>query len=153
MGGYLSKKLSLDPVEAIKEARNVLKSLQGKICRGCKNVHILYQSGLCKDCWLEKYNDNLERNKSRRLVGKDGYVRRYNDEGKLVYEHRMVMEAIVGRELTKDEVIQWKDGDRSNNDPSNLVLALKTGIPFSRLKCDCGCVGKIIVTDEEEEVA
>lgn len=147
MGGYLTNRTGLDPAETIKEAKKLLKGLQAKICKECKEIHQLYQSGLCRDCWIRKYSNNLERNKVRRLVGKDGYVRRYNDEGKLVYEHRMVMEAMIGRELHKDEVIQWMDGDRTNNNPSNLILALKTGIPFSRLKCDCGCDGNIVIKD------
>lgn len=148
MGGYLSEKRSgINPTELLRETKQLLRNLQGKICRGCKEIHILYQSGLCKECWLNKYQENLQKNKERRLVGKDGYVRRYTDDGRLIYEHRMVMEAMLGRELKKEEVIQWLDGDRTNNDPSNLVLALKTGIPFSRLKCDCGCDGQIIVID------
>ena len=147
MGGYLPSKTRVSVEETIKEAKQTLRNLQAKICRTCKTPKVLYQSRQCKECWLEDYNKNLERNKVRRLVGKDGYVRRYNDEGKLVYEHRMVMEAILGRELTSNEVIQWKDNDKTNNDPSNLILALKTGIPLSRLKCDCGCNGNIIVVD------
>jgi len=43
-----------------------------------------------------------------------------------VYEHRLVMERSLGRELTDDEVVHHKDGNRSNNDIANLVLMSKS---------------------------
>lgn len=39
-----------------------------------------------------------------------------------VYEHIVVMETIVGRYLTKGEVVHHRDHDRKNNDPGNLEL-------------------------------
>lgn len=38
------------------------------------------------------------------------------------YEHRSVVESIIGRELTKKEVVHHIDGNKSNNNPNNLVL-------------------------------
>lgn len=43
---------------------------------------------------------------------KDGYV----------FEHRLVMEDKIGRFLHRDETVHHKDGDRLNNDSSNLEL-------------------------------
>ena len=37
-------------------------------------------------------------------------------------EHRLVMAQLLGRPLTDDESVHHKDGNRLNNDPSNLEL-------------------------------
>ena len=39
-----------------------------------------------------------------------------------VMEHRLVMEAKLGRALTRDEVVHHVDGNRANNAPENLIL-------------------------------
>lgn len=46
---------------------------------------------------------------------------RANSSG-IVYEHIIVAEQILGRELKDDEVVHHIDGNRSNNDPSNLMV-------------------------------
>lgn len=43
---------------------------------------------------------------------KDGYVR----------QHRLVMEKVLGRYLLPTEEVHHKDGDPTNNDPSNLLV-------------------------------
>lgn len=42
--------------------------------------------------------------------------------GKQRFEHRIVMERILGRPLRKDEEVHHKDGCPWNNDPDNLVV-------------------------------
>jgi hypothetical protein len=37
-------------------------------------------------------------------------------------EHRIIMSWMLGRELLPGETVHHKDGDRTNNDPSNLEL-------------------------------
>lgn len=37
-------------------------------------------------------------------------------------QHRVVAESMIGRQLGRDEVVHHIDHDRSNNDPSNLVV-------------------------------
>lgn len=50
-----------------------------------------------------------------------GY-RYLNKSGRTVAEHREVMAKKIGRELHRDETVHHIDGDRLNNDPSNLEL-------------------------------
>jgi hypothetical protein len=42
--------------------------------------------------------------------------------GRYVAEHRLVMEQILGRQLLRSEVVHHIDGNRQNNDPTNLLL-------------------------------
>ena len=43
-------------------------------------------------------------------------------DGKKIAEHRHVMEQALGRELTKDETVHHKNGDRQDNRLENLEL-------------------------------
>lgn len=42
--------------------------------------------------------------------------------GRSVDEHRLAMERLIGRRLGQNEVVHHIDGDKSNNDLTNLVL-------------------------------
>lgn len=53
--------------------------------------------------------------------------------GSWVLTHRLVIEAKLGRELRGNERIRFKDGDRTNRDPSNLVVyTVKDRSPAAR---------------------
>jgi hypothetical protein len=39
-----------------------------------------------------------------------------------VYEHRLIMEGIIGRYLMPEEQVHHQNGDKQDNDPSNLYL-------------------------------
>ena len=41
------------------------------------------------------------------------------------YEHRMIMEQHIGRELKDDEIVHHKDGNKINNDINNLEIISK----------------------------
>lgn len=55
---------------------------------------------------------------------KDGYTRADMD-GRTYYAHRLVMMGRLGRELLPSETVHHKNGDRSDNSPSNLELWYK----------------------------
>lgn len=46
--------------------------------------------------------------------------------GKRIDEHRRIMQEYLGRELTFDEIVHHKDGDKSNNELSNLQLMTRS---------------------------
>lgn len=64
------------------------------------------------------------RRKSLRIptTQKNGYKRVWFSDGSSELEHRYLMEKLLGRKLTKDEVVHHIDGDRSNNSIDNLML-------------------------------
>ena len=45
-----------------------------------------------------------------------------NKNGKVRAEHRIIMEKMLGRPLEADEVVHHIDGNKWNNDPSNLTV-------------------------------
>ena len=51
--------------------------------------------------------------KQYKTIKKDGTVRS---------EHRMIMERILGRKLSAEEIVHHIDGNKWNNDPSNLMI-------------------------------
>ncbi len=42
--------------------------------------------------------------------------------GKRIYYHRWVMQEYLGRELTIDEIVHHKDGNKLNNNIDNLIV-------------------------------
>ena len=47
-----------------------------------------------------------------------GYIGNCNG----IYQHRLVMEEILGRTLSSSEIVHHRDGVRTNNEPDNLFL-------------------------------
>lgn len=69
-----------------------------------------------------------------RLVDKDGYILIHckghpnaRKHTHYVFEHRLVTEEVLGRTLLPTEVVHHKDGNKQNNDPSNLQLFQSNG--------------------------
>ena len=62
-----------------------------------------------------------------------GYRRIKTETGAWLLVHRKVMSEIIGRPLKRGEYVHHKDGDRENNDPSNLELWSKSQPPGQRV--------------------
>jgi len=56
------------------------------------------------------------------FIDKHGYRVVYNCLGKQIPEHRLVMQNHIGRELTKQETVHHKNGNRLDNSLDNLEL-------------------------------
>lgn len=98
--------------------------------RGPKSIERYGYPKFCNKKCLDAYqvgtNNPNYRNGVRQCKG--GYIELWipnhpaaNGHG-CVPEHRVVVEKHIGRFLTDEEVVHHIDGDRSNNDISNLVL-------------------------------
>jgi hypothetical protein len=56
----------------------------------------------------------------------NGYVEITRGPHKGRSQHRVIAEGVIGRTLSKDEVVHHKDRNRSNNDPSNLEVMTRS---------------------------
>ncbi len=143
-----------DVNELIREAQQLLRSTKAKICKSCKKEAVLYQNGNCKPCHLILVDERIaKRQATRNTDEKTGYVRVYDENDKLVLEHRLVMERELGRKLRKNEVVLHRDLNNSNNNIENLMLGFKGGTPLELLNCtNCNHTGKfeIIETSQPE---
>lgn len=77
--------------------------------------------------WDQVYQtNNIEREEiSFNLDGKE-LITRKNSDPYIIYRtkriHRLIAEQKLGRPLKKGEVVHHIDGDKTNNDPSNLMI-------------------------------
>lgn len=69
-----------------------------------------------------------------RIVDKNGYVLIHTKghpyarkHTPYIFEHRLVMEEVLGRFLLPHEVVHHKDGNKQNNSPENLCLYQSNG--------------------------
>ena len=60
--------------------------------------------------------------KGERTVEKGGYISIWVDGRGRIAEHRYMMEQMIGRRLTQEEVVHHKDKNTGNNHPDNLQL-------------------------------
>jgi len=80
------------------------------------------------DVWRGKNHNGW---RGGRHKNRDGYVYVYKPNhpnarnGRYVFEHRIVMEKHLGRYLKSNEIVHHKDGNKTNNNISNLYLTTK----------------------------
>ena len=119
------------------------------VCRICKRrfktrlKNTKHCSPKCTGISMRKYLDipDCLENSNRKLDKNIGYVRVYvpmhpeaNNWG-YVYEHRVIVEKLLGRRLEKNEVVHHKNGLRWDNRPENLEVMDKlehSKLPRSR---------------------
>lgn len=116
--------------------RSKYKQRQNKeLCRDCKERTALdghVRCEICQPIHLKK----VEMNRANRLLQRENKPdMMYDDNGKMVYVHRNVMEKHLGRPLEPHEAVWWRNGDRKDNRPENLVLGTKAGFPLDELVC------------------
>lgn len=98
-----------------------------------------------EDAWARgycrKHSQNLRRygrtdapprRKSGGTINAAGYRLVYNDAGRQVLEHRLVMAAALGRDLLPFENVHHRNGIRSDNRIENLELWTKPQLPGQR---------------------
>ena len=91
---------------------------------GCESPS--YKWGMCSlhQQRAKKYGDPMytkNRTSGSGSLRNDGYIMHETD-GKRVLEHVRVAEKALGKPLPKGAVVHHVDENRSNNDPSNLVI-------------------------------
>lgn len=75
--------------------------------------------GHCAEHWAAK---SIRRPVGSRYIAGDGYVVVKLPDGRLIGEHRAVMEQQLGRKLTRGETVHHVNGVRDDNRPENLEL-------------------------------
>jgi hypothetical protein len=94
---------------------------------GCGHIEGAKKAG------LKQRGANNSKWKGGRQIDEGGYVRLTVPGGGYVKEHRMVMEEILGRPLTRNEEVHHKNGNRSDNRPENLELWVINQPPGQRV--------------------
>lgn len=99
-------------------------------CRSCSNK----RNGSAKagkyTAWNSGKRYSIRETERTEYVDTHGYVQVWCGRGDgsrgrkdgYALKHRLIMEDILGRKLTDEEVVHHIDGDKLNNEPSNLYL-------------------------------
>ncbi|MEW6557264.1 MAG: HNH endonuclease [Elusimicrobiota bacterium] len=124
--------------------------------------------------WLKPQNNRRRGNrhpmwKGGRTISSHGYVlikmphHHLADCRGYVYEHRLIVEQKLGRELLPGEIVHHRDGNKLNNIPENIeiypsvayhkyqhrknIFLRKPNEPNPVIKCLCGCGKQLLKYD------
>lgn len=88
-------------------------------CPACGAIYITTHKDtyLCPACYLEA--------RSARSTPTQ-YAYSTFAKGRLVWQHRVIAESVLGRRLCSHETVHHIDGDGTNNDHANLVVLLRS---------------------------
>lgn len=118
-------------IECIKKLKHYGKTFKCEICGEdfvIKHRNVLRRKTFkCKTCLakeaiarLIKYNKD---NYTGKIINEKGYeLTRDIVNKKYILSHRKVVQNNIGRKLTKKEVVHHIDGDKTNNNISNLYI-------------------------------
>lgn len=120
----ITKEINDGVLQHYAEHKSIIKaSKQFNIGLATAN-RILKKNGVSRDGRFKENNQNWSGGKSY----SGGYVKIRDplnimrDARGYVWEHRLVMARHIGRPLTRTEVVHHIDGNKQNNDISNLML-------------------------------
>jgi DNA-directed RNA polymerase subunit M/transcription elongation factor TFIIS len=112
-------------------------------CVNCGNSFHPKKNKTQRFCTRSCYIEHHDKNRQKR-VDNGGYIIIYRPEysdrqsGQMM-EHRAVMSEFLGRKLETHETVHHKDGNKQNNDISNLQLRSGKHGKGAVFKCaDCG---------------
>lgn len=98
-----------------------IAAMKGRLGSGLRGKKRTFTDEHIKAISLSKIR-HAEKNAKGVCVKPSGYVEYTRGENKGRMEHRVLMESLLGRKLSRCEHVHHIDGDRANNDPSNLKL-------------------------------
>lgn len=75
----------------------------------------------CKKCAVTNRNKSRSSKIGETRITEDGYVVEKTHNGWLL-QHRIIMQAILGRKLSTSELVHHIDGNKSNNSKENLRI-------------------------------